>query len=129
MKSVFWNIDRPARFIPDGWSGLASLIGSRDHRDDDCISFQPRTHPAAQEVTREFSHRASIHFLSVTEAGLFTSRLSWRRMQNRRGGEVGDEIYRAEMAARVQAERDSDHIRRRLYPPAPPADSYVCFYR
>lgn len=67
-------------------------------------------------------------FLSVTEAGLYHITAQLASDAERRGGEVGDEIYRTEMAERVRAEKESDHIRRRLYPPPPPADSYVCFY-
>ena len=114
---------------PDGWSGLVSLIGSRDHLM--MMHFFPTLEriQQAQEVTREILRIEPVYsFLSVTEAGLYHISAQLAAEAKQRGGEAGDEIYRAEMAARVQAERDSDHIRRRLYPPPPPADSFVCFY-
>jgi chlorite dismutase len=41
---------------------------------------------------------------------------------------VGDDAYVAELERRVAAERASDHLRRRLYPPLPPDMPYVSFY-
>jgi peroxiredoxin len=45
-----------------------------------------------------------------------------------RGGEVGDDVYRARVAERLGKERASDHVQRRLYPPLPPDMPYICFY-
>ena len=67
-------------------------------------------------------------FLSVTEAGLYHITAQLAADAERRGGSVGDEIYLAEMADRARAEKESDHIRRRLYPSPPSNESYVCFY-
>lgn len=114
---------------PDGWSGMVSLIGSRGHLM--MIHFYPSLEriQEAQISTHEMLGIEPVYsFLSVTEAGLYHITAQLASDAERRGGEVGDEIYRAEMAARVRAEQESDHIRRRLYPPPPPADSYVCFY-
>jgi chlorite dismutase len=114
---------------PDGWSGMVSLIGSRG--DLMMIHFYPSLEriQEAQAATREMLGIEPVYsFLSVTEAGLYHITAQLAADAERRGGEVGDEIYRAEMAARVQAEKESDHIRRRLYPAPPPTESYVCFY-
>ncbi len=46
----------------------------------------------------------------------------------RKGGAVGDEAYRAAMDERVAQERDSAHVKRRLFPQQPPDMPYVCFY-
>src|SRR5436190_1663101 len=45
-----------------------------------------------------------------------------------RGGAVGDATHRAAMDARVDAERASPHVQRRLFPTLPPEMPYVCFY-
>lgn len=114
---------------PDGWSGLVSLIGSRGHVM--MIHFYPTLEriQQAQEAMREILKSEPIYsFLSVTEAGLYHITAQLAADAERRGGEVNDEIYRTEMTARSNAEKESDHIKRRLYPAPPPADSYVCFY-
>ena len=114
---------------PDGWSGVVQLVGSRGHVM--MIHFYPTLEriAEAQQKTSEIGNLELVYsFLSVSEAGLYHITAQLAADAERRGGEVGDEIYRAEMAKRVRAEKESDHIRRRLYPAPPPADSYVCFY-
>lgn len=67
-------------------------------------------------------------FLSVTEAGLYhlTARLA--REAEKRGGEPGDAEYLAELERGKRSELESAHVRRRLFPPIPDANSWVCFY-
>ena len=67
-------------------------------------------------------------FLSITEAGLYhaTSQIVQETMA--RGGKVGDDEYRSAMAKRVEAERASAHVQRRLFPTQPDDMPYVCFY-
>jgi len=67
-------------------------------------------------------------FLSVTEAGLYHITAELARAAEARGGKVGDAEYTRALAGRVTAERDSDHVKRRLYPELPPDMPYVCFY-
>ncbi len=67
-------------------------------------------------------------FLSVTEAGLYHASAQLAQAAAARGGSVGDEEHRAAMAARVEAERASAHVQRRLYPTQPREMPYVCFY-
>ena len=67
-------------------------------------------------------------FLSVTEAGLYHITAQLAREAVERGGAVGDEMYAAELSKRVAAERDSAHVRRRLYPAIPSDMPYVSFY-
>src|SRR5215210_642901 len=67
-------------------------------------------------------------FLSVTEAGLYHISAELARAATSRGGEVGDEEYRRALAERVITERNSAHIRRRLYPELPAEMPYVSFY-
>ena len=72
--------------------------------------------------------RREYGFLSVTEAGLYHITAQLAKEAVERGGSVGDEPYRAALAARAAAERSSPHIQRRLYPPLPADMPYVCFY-
>ena len=41
---------------------------------------------------------------------------------------MGDAAYRARLGERVERERASEHVQRRLYPPLPGDMPYVCFY-
>lgn len=67
-------------------------------------------------------------FLSITEAGLYHITADLARAAEARGGKVGDAEYARTLAARVTAERESDHVKRRLYPQLPADMPYVCFY-
>src|SRR3954469_15818430 len=67
-------------------------------------------------------------FLSVTEAGLYHITAELARAAEARGGKVGDPEYARTLAGRVTAERESEHLKRRLYPELPPNMPYVCFY-
>jgi chlorite dismutase len=107
---------------------MVSLIGSRG--DVMMIHFYPTLEAIqeAQAATHRMLGEPIYSFLSVTEAGLYHITAQLASDAERRGGEVGDEVYRAEMADRVRAEKESDHIKRRLYPAPPANGSYVCFY-
>ena len=114
---------------PDGWSGAVQLIGSRGHLM--LMHFYPTLEriAEAQRAVREMGSADPIYsFLSVTEAGLYHISAQLAAAAEARGGSVGDEIYQAEMTDRVRAEKESDHLKRRLFPPPPAAGSYVCFY-
>ena len=67
-------------------------------------------------------------FLSVTEAGLYHITAQLAREAAERGGVVGDAEYAKALAERVKTERESPHVRRRLYPEVPKEMPYVCFY-
>jgi chlorite dismutase len=67
-------------------------------------------------------------FLSVTEAGLYHITAQLAADAEKRGGSIGDDEYRAEMAKRIEAESSSDHVKRRLFPQPPTDMPYVCFY-
>jgi chlorite dismutase len=67
-------------------------------------------------------------FLSVTEAGLYHITAELAREATVRGGEVGDDSYRSAIAVRAAAERESPHVRRRIFPPLPEDMPFVCFY-
>ena len=116
----------------NGWSVYVSLIGSM--ADLMAIHFRPTLEAIgeAQHQAIRDTHgkglRVVYSFLSVTEAGLYHLTAQLAREAAARGGAVGDEAYAAELAKRVASERDSAHVRRRLFPALPPGMPYVSFY-
>ena len=115
-----------------GWTGLFDVIGSE--ADVMIVHFRPTLDAIgeAQRRLRDEPLSAALDpvytFLSVTEAGLYHVTAELARAAAARGGAVGDDQYRAELAERVRAEQASAHARRRLYPPLPADLPYVCFY-
>jgi len=116
----------------DGWSAVADLIGSTS--DTMCLHFR-RTLDEIGKAGNEYKRRFETadaeliySFLSVTEAGLYHITAELAGEAERRGGAVGDELYKAQLGERTRAELESSHVRRRLYPPLPPEMPYVCFY-
>jgi hydrogen peroxide-dependent heme synthase len=115
-----------------GWSAVVPLIGNR--ADVMFVHFRPTLDEigAAQREIRSaalFDALEPVYsFLSVTEAGLYHASAQLASAAEARGGSVGDEVHRAEMAKRVEAERASAHVQRRLFPVQPPEMPYVCFY-
>jgi peroxiredoxin len=121
-----------ARPNEGGWSVAVELIGSR--ADFLVAHFRPSL-DAIKDAERESKAVAArrgltlvYSFLSVTEAGLYHLTAQLAREASAREGSVGDEVYRAELAARVTAERENPQVRRRLYPERPSGMPYVCFY-
>jgi chlorite dismutase len=116
----------------EGWSTFVRLIGSKS--DYMAMHFRPtldeigvaQDRLAALPFMRAL--RLDYAFLSVTEAGLYHLTAQLAREAQARGGRVGDETYARDLAARATAERDSPHVRRRLYPTIPDGMPYVCFY-
>jgi peroxiredoxin len=115
-----------------GWSAVVPLLGSR--ADVMLIHFRPTLDDigVAQETVRKLALFGALHteytFLSVTEAGLYHASADLAKEATARGGSVGDDDYRAAMAARVEKERTSPHVQRRLFPTQPDDMPYVCFY-
>lgn len=116
----------------DGWSCCVRLIGSTA----DLLVVHFRDSLDAIGVAQDEFARSELAgivepvyaFLSVTEAGLYHISADLARAAASRGGEVGDEEYRRALADRVVTERNSAHIRRRLYPDLPADMPYVSFY-
>ncbi len=119
---------------PDGggWSAVVPLIGSS--ADVMLMHFRPTLDDigvAQRQVARTplFDLLApSYSFLSVTEAGLYHASAQLARDAVARNGTGGDDEHRAEMSRRVEIERASPHVQRRLYPAQPKEMPYVCFY-
>ena len=115
-----------------GWSCFARLIGSTS----DLMAIHFRDSLDAIGLAQEKFAGSGLasclqpvySFLSVTEAGLYHLTAELTRAAVARGGKFGDDEFRRELAARAEAERASDHVRRRLYPELPAAMPYVCFY-
>jgi hydrogen peroxide-dependent heme synthase len=118
--------------VDAGWSAVVPLIGSS--ADVMLVHFRP-TLDAIGEAQRRLAIEPLFDFLdpvysflSVTEAGLYHLTAELAREALARGGSVGDAEYRKAMDERSAAERESAHVRRRLYPELPPDMPYVCFY-
>ncbi|MBA3467953.1 MAG: heme-dependent peroxidase [Gemmatimonadaceae bacterium] len=115
-----------------GWSSFVRLIGSTS--DLLVIHFRESLDAIgeAQNVLADCELAAvlqpSYSFLSVTEAGLYHITAELARSAGERGGVVGDDPYRKDLATRVDAERESAHVTRRLYPDLPAEMPYVSFY-
>ena len=115
-----------------GWSGLFQVIGST--ADVMVVHFRP-TLDAVGEAQRRLAREPLLDltspvytFLSVTEAGLYHITAELAREAAARGGKVGDEEYARRLAERVEAEKASAHVQRRLYPQRPADMPWVCFY-
>ena len=115
-----------------GWSCFVRLIGST--ADLMVITFRDSLDAigAAQENLAGTELAGILEpvysFLSVTEAGLYHVTAELARAAESRGGKVGDEEYTRALAERARVERESAHVRRRLYPELPAEMPYVCFY-
>jgi hydrogen peroxide-dependent heme synthase len=115
-----------------GWSCFVRLIGSTSQLM--AIHFRESLDAIGDaedwvRTTEIFAGaELSYSFLSVTEAGLYHITADLARAAAARGGQVGDAEYTRTLAGRAAAERDSDHVKRRLYPPRPSDMPYVCFY-
>ena len=116
----------------EGWSAAARVVGSRA---DWMVMHFRATLGAVGEAQRAFAEtdvasglELVYSFLSVTEAGLYHLTAELARDAVARGGAVGDDAYVAELAVRAGAERESAHVRRRLYPTVPEGMGWACFY-
>ena len=117
---------------PAGWSCFVRLIGST--ADLMVIHFRDSLDAigAAQEKLERSELAGMLQpayaFLSITEAGLYHISAELARAAAERGGKVGDEKYTEALAERAAAEKESAHVRRRLYPELPSDMPYVSFY-
>src|SRR6202140_2772315 len=117
---------------PIGWTCFARLIGSTS--DLMVIHFRESLDAIgeAQDALSKTELGKTLQpvyaFLSVTEAGLYHITAELARAAEARGGKVGDADYGRTLAGRATAERESQQVRRRLYPELPDNMPYVCFY-
>lgn len=118
--------------IEGGWSVPVALIGSS--ADLMLVHFRP-TLDSLRDAQHRLAHlrlmestRVTASHLGVTEAGLYHITAELAREAEARGGSVDDEVSRARLEERMEKERTSEHVGRRLYPPLPADMPYVCFY-
>jgi chlorite dismutase len=126
------TLDALASPAEGGWSAVVPLVGSR--ADVMLIHLRPTLDGLAAVQARlgclalfdVLTPRYS--FLSVTEVGMYHVAARAARDARERGGAVGDDAFREQLASRVEKERVAEHVQRRLFP-APPAEMpYVSFY-
>jgi chlorite dismutase len=117
---------------PTGWSCFARLIGSsadlmvihfRDSLDAIAVAQEELAHARLAKMMEPL-----YTFLSVTEAGLYHITADLARAAESRGGKIGDAEYVRALGERASVERESAHLRRRLYPELPSDMPYVTFY-
>jgi len=132
QRRAIERLDTMANPAGGGWTAVVPLIGSRG--DVMFVHFRP-TLDAIGEAQQALASEALFDalmpvysFLSVTEAGLYHASAQLAKEAAERGGTVGDDAYRTAMAQRVEAERASTHVQRRLFPVQPDDMPYVCFY-
>jgi chlorite dismutase len=117
---------------PVGWSRFVRLIGSTS--DLMIVHFRESLDAigAAQDALGKTQLGKGLQpvyaFLSVAEAGLYHITAELARSAAARGGKVGDAEYVKALAERVGPERESQQVKRRLYPELPEKMPYVCFY-
>jgi peroxiredoxin len=115
-----------------GWSAVVPLVGSS--ADVMLMHFRPTLDDIGD--AQRMVARAELFdlltptwsFLSITEAGLYHASAQLAQAAHARQGAVGDAEHRAEMEKRVEAERASPHVQRRLFPEQPADMPFVCFY-
>ena len=130
--SVATALSELANPIEGGWSVPVALIGSR--ADLMLVHFRP-TLDSLSDAQHRLSRlrlveslRVTSSHLGATEAALYHITAELARETEGRGGAVGDDTYRARITERIERERASEHVQRRLYPPLPPDMPYLCFY-
>jgi len=117
---------------PIGWTCFARLIGSTSGlmviHFRESLDAIGEAQDALSKTELGKTLQPVYAFLSVTEAGLYHITAELARAAEARGGKVGDADYARTLAARATAERESQQVRRRLYPELPENMPYVCFY-
>lgn len=116
----------------EGWSCFVRLIGSsadlmvihfRDSLDSIAAAQDDLAHSQLGGILDP-----AYTFLSVAEAGLYHLTAELARAAASRGGKVGDDEYTRALTERARVEKESAHVRRRLYPELPTDMPYVSFY-
>lgn len=133
VRALASRVSEIGKGLESGWSALAELTTTPGEilllhfraTFDDLAAARSRLRedPAFAGVEEVFS------MVSVTEAGLYHLTAELARAAAERGGRVGDDVYQRDLARRREAERASEHVQRRLFPPIPAEMPYVCFYR
>jgi chlorite dismutase len=119
---------------PDGggWSAVVPLVGSR--ADVMFVHLRPTLDGLGTVQSRLgcltlFDSLKPVYsFLSITEVGMYHVAARAARDARERGGAVGDDAFRDQLATRIEKERSAEHVQRRLFPAPPDEMPYVSFY-
>jgi peroxiredoxin len=116
----------------EGWSAVVPLVGS--NADVMLMHLRPTLDDLGTVQSRLgclmlFDALKPVYsFLSVTEVGMYHVAARAARDARERGGTVGDDAFREQLAARIEKERAAEHVQRRLFPRPPEEMPYVSFY-
>ncbi len=132
LRGAETTLDDLAAPADGGWSTVVPLIGSR--ADVMLVHLRP-TFDALGAIQSRLRCLALFDalelvysFLSVTEVGMYHVAARAARDARDRGGAAGDDVFREQIAARIEKERTAEHVQRRLFPSAPADMPYVSFY-
>jgi chlorite dismutase len=131
-RAAVSTIDAMAGPAEGGWTVVVPLVGSR--ADAMLVHLRPSLDDLAAVQARLGclalfdAMKLQYSFLSVTEVGMYHVAARAVRDARERGGEVGDDAFREQLAARIERERSAEHVQRRLYPTPPEEMPYVSFY-
>ena len=106
-----------------GWTAVVPLVGSR--ADVMLVHLRPTLDALAGVQARLRclalfdACKLQYSFLSVTEVGMYHVAARAVRDARERGGAVGDDAFRQQLAARIEKERGAEHVQRRLFPTVP----------
>ncbi|MDQ3951190.1 MAG: heme-dependent peroxidase [Gemmatimonadota bacterium] len=132
VRAAAATLDAMATPTEGGWSALVSLVGSR--ADVMLVHLRPTLDALAAVQARLgcltlFDALERVYsFLSVTEVGMYHVAARAARDAKERGGSVGDDAFREQLATRIEKERSAEHVQRRLFPTPPAEMPYVSFY-
>jgi chlorite dismutase len=132
LRSAAATLDALAAPAEGGWSAVVPLVGSR--ADVMLVHLRPTLDAlgAIQARLRCLSLFDALKmvysFLSVTEVGMYHVAARAARDARERGGAVGDDAFREQLATRIEKERAAEHVQRRLFPSLPAEMPYVSFY-
>jgi peroxiredoxin len=132
VRSAAGTLDALATPPEGGWSAVVPLVGSR--ADVMLVHLRPTLDALGAIQSRLgcltlFDALKPVYsFLSVTEVGMYHVAARAARDARERGGAVGDEAFREQLATRIDKERTAEHVQRRLFPTPPAEMPYVSFY-
>lgn len=132
VRSAAVTLDALATPEEAGWSAVVPLVGSP--ADVMLVHLRPTLDALAAIQSRLgcltlFDALKPVYsFLSITEVGMYHVAARAARDARERGGAVGDDAFREQLATRIDKERTAEHVQRRLFPTPPDDMPYMSFY-
>src|SRR3712207_5423307 len=117
-RAAVSTLDSLASPAEGGWTAVVPLVGSR--ADVMLVHLRPTLDELAVVQARLrclelFDVLTPVYtFLSVTEVGMYHVAARAARDARERGGTVGDDAFREQVASRMEKERTAEHVQRRL---------------